>query len=180
MKRVLTLLMDGFEDIETVTPIDLLRRAGVEVMLASLNGTHEVCGAWKTPLRAELLLPDEGAETEFDLLFIPGGPAVKALRQDGRAAKLAKAFLHLGKPVAVICAAPLVLKDAGLLSEKRFTAHHSTREELPEALLDQRVVEDGLLITSRGAGTAVDFGLALVRRLMGEAEEARIAQAIMA
>jgi len=117
---------------------------------------------------------------DFDLLLIPGGPAVAKLRQDGRAAALAKSFVQAGKLVAAICAGPLVLEDAGLLEGKRFTAHFSAANELPGAQTGERVMEDGLIITSRGAGTALEFGLALVDRLFGEAREEEIARSIMA
>jgi 4-methyl-5(b-hydroxyethyl)-thiazole monophosphate biosynthesis len=101
------------------------------------------------------------------------------LRRDGRAAALARDFHAAGKPVAAICAAPLVLADAGLLASRRFSAHDSVRNELPGAA-GERVTEDGNLITSRGAGTALDFGLALVARLAGRDAALRVASEIMA
>jgi 4-methyl-5(b-hydroxyethyl)-thiazole monophosphate biosynthesis len=177
-KRVLCLLAPGFEEIETVAPIDLLRRAGAEVVIASVNGDILVKGRCEMKMQTDARLTDVAGES-FDLLFIPGGPGVKLLREDGRGAKLAKTFTQLGRPVAAICAAPTVLADAGLLAGKRFTAHFSVHPELPGALADARVVKDGNLITSRGAGTAVEFGLALVRELFGEAKAAEIATAIM-
>ncbi len=178
--RVLCLLTDGFEEIETFTPVDLLQRAGAEVLLTSLTGRLAVRGRCDVVVQADRLL-EAGAEVEaFDLLFIPGGPGVQALRADGRPAQLARLFARQGKLIGAICAAPTVLADAGLLAGKRFTAHFSVHGELPEALAAERVVEDGCLITSRGAGTALDFGLALVRRLFGEAKAAEIAVAIMA
>jgi 4-methyl-5(b-hydroxyethyl)-thiazole monophosphate biosynthesis len=82
--------------------------------------------------------------------------------------------------VAAICAGPTVLKDARLLDGKRFTAHFSVFEELPQALADERVVRDEAILTSRGAGTAVDFGLALVEALFGAKKSKKIARAIMA
>jgi 4-methyl-5(b-hydroxyethyl)-thiazole monophosphate biosynthesis len=178
-KRVLCLLFPGFEEIETIAPVDLLRRAGVEVVLASVTGDKLVTGRCQVTVQADVTLP-EVAELGFDLLLIPGGPGIKAVREDGRAAKLAKAYAQAGKPVAAICAAPTVLKDAGLLAGKRFTSHAGVLPELPESLLKERVVEDGNLITSRGAATAVEFGLALVRRLCGEAVVAEVAKGIMA
>lgn len=177
-KRVLCLLAPGFEEIETVAPIDLLRRADAEVVIASVNGDKLVKGRCEMTLQADVALAAMADET-FDLLFIPGGPGVKLLREDGRAATLAKEFAKLGKPVAAICAAPTVLADAGLLAGKRFTAHFSVHAQLPGVLANERVVKDGNLITSRGAGTAVEFGLALVRELFGEAKAAEIAAAIM-
>ena len=178
-KRVLCLLGDGFEEIETLMPVDLLRRAGAEVVMASVMGGEFVRGRSQVTVRADARLADVRPQ-EFDLLLIPGGPGVKALRADGRAAKLAAEFAKAGKIVASICAGPTVLGDAGLLAGKRFTAHCSVYGELPSALASERVVEDGNLITSRGAGTALDFGLALVRRLFGEEKAKEVAESIMA
>ncbi|MFT4175121.1 MAG: DJ-1/PfpI family protein [Luteolibacter sp.] len=176
-KRVLCLLVDGFEEIETVTPIDLLRRAGVEVVLAALVH-RQVKGRCAVTLLADDLLENVDPSA-FDALFIPGGPGVGEMREDERAAALAKAFAGQGKTVAAICAAPLVLKDAGLLEGKRFTAHFSVHEDLP-GVIDERVVTDGNLMTSRGAGTALDFGLALVERLAGAEASEEVRAAIMA
>jgi 4-methyl-5(b-hydroxyethyl)-thiazole monophosphate biosynthesis len=174
--RVLCLLADGFEEIETITPVDLLRRAGVEVVIAALHGTSAT-GRSGIHLTADAALEDV-MDSDFDLLFIPGGPGVTELRRDGRAAALAGRFAAAGKPIAAICAAPLVLMDAGLLDVRRFTAHLSVRDVLTLAL-DERVVIDGNLITSRGAGTALDFGLALVSLLAGQAATDKVAADIM-
>ena len=90
-----------------------------------------------------------------------------------------RTFHRAGKVVAAICAAPTVLKDANLLENKKFTAHFSVYEELPDALAKERVVQDGTILTSRGAGTAVDFGLAVVQTLFGADKANEIARAIM-
>lgn len=178
MPRVLCVLADGFEEIETVAPIDLLRRAGTEVVVASLGSQTRVTGRSGIRLEAEVTLA-EVVDDDFDLLLLPGGPGVAALRQDGRPAELARRFAAAGRPVAAICAAPTVLGDAGLLEGRRFTAHFSVHEHLPKALGDERVVVDGEIITSRGAGTALDFALQLVRRLHGDAVAADIGRSIM-
>jgi 4-methyl-5(b-hydroxyethyl)-thiazole monophosphate biosynthesis len=178
-KRVLCLLADGVEELELVAPVDVLRRAGAEVMLATLGEDTQVTGRNGLCLHGDGPL-DSLESGSFDLLLIPGGAAVSALRKDGRAADLARRFVADDKPVAAICAGPLVLEDAGLLEGKRFTAHSSAVNELPGAQTGERVIEDGLIITSRGAGTALEFGLALVDRLFGEAKEEEIARAIMA
>lgn len=157
-KRVLCLICDGVEELELIAPVDLLRRAGAEV--TGRNGIQ---------LTADSLLGDVDG---YDLFLLPGGPGVRKLRQDGRAAEIARRFVEAGKPVAAICAAPTVLHDAGLLEGKRFTAFPAVRKELVDAV-DERVVEDGLVITSRGAGTAVDFALALVARLF-ESQRAQV------
>lgn len=175
--RVLCLLVDGFEEIETVTPVDVLRRVGIEVVIASLK-PGAATGRSGIRMEADTVLADVDTAA-FDLLLIPGGPGVGELRADGRPASLARAFSAAGKPVAAICAAPLVLMDAGLLEGKRFTAYHSVREELGGGL-DERVVIDGDLITSRGAGTAMDFAMALVAHLAGPETAERVAEEIMA
>ena len=178
-KRVLCLLADGFEEIETVTPVDLLRRAGVGVVVAATGSELSATGRSGITLRADAVLETAPASAGFDLLLIPGGPAVTALRKDARIPPLVRDFHESGKIIAAICAGPLVLHDAGLLEGRRFTAHASVRDELPGAAGD-RVVADGPLITSRGAGTAVDFSLAVVAALVGEPAAADVAEAIMA
>ena len=111
-KRVLCLLADGVEELELVAPVDVLRRAGAEVVLAVLGDGLEVAGRNGLVLRGDVLLDDVPTE-DFDLLLIPGGAAVAVLRQDERPAALARDFVAAGKPVAAICAGPLVLHDAG-------------------------------------------------------------------
>lgn len=176
--RVLCLVFDGLEEIETVAPVDLLRRADVEVIMASVPGTGLVTGRCGIALRADRALEEVVGES-FDLLLIPGGPGVADLREAGQAAKLARHYHDAGKPVAAICAAPTVLHDAGLLEGRRYTSHAGVRDELIHSLPGEAVVEDGNLITSQGAGTAVAFGLALVRRLCGPAKEAEVRRGIM-
>lgn len=178
-KRVLCLLADGFEELELVAPVDVLRRSGADVVLAVVGEDLQATGRNGLVLRGDARLEDVGGEN-FDLLLIPGGPAVGRLREDGRAAKLAGDFVSAGKLVAAICAGPLVLADAGLLKGRRFTAHFSTSGELEEALSHERVVEDGPLITARGAGAALEFGFAVVNRLFGAGKREEIARDIMA
>ena len=170
-------MVDGFEEIELITPVDMLRRVGVEVVVASLQ--HETCvGRSGIRIMSDAMLADLDPDS-FDLLFIPGGPGVAKLRDDGRPSVLAKQFHAQGKPVAAICAAPLVLLDAGLLEGRRFTVHQSVRNALIDAL-DERVVVDGGLITSRGAGTSMDFGFAIISLLVGQAAAEKVASEIMA
>jgi 4-methyl-5(b-hydroxyethyl)-thiazole monophosphate biosynthesis len=178
-KRVLCLLAEGFEEIETVTPVDLLRRAGAEVVLAALGDGIHCTGRCGIVLHADARLADIDPDG-FDLLLLPGGPGVQVLRADGRAASLARDFAVAGRGVAAICAAPLVLHDAGLLAGRAYTAHDSTREVLDAARGSQPVVVDGTLVTSRGAGTALEFGLALIDFLFGAGEREKVARAVMA
>lgn len=177
--RVLCLLFEGFEEIETVAPVDLLRRAGVQVVVASVDDRLQVTGRNHITMHADTTLASIDP-LGFDLLLIPGGPGVQALRATGRATELARAYASNDKPVAAICAAPTILKDAGLLEGRRFTSHRGVSNELVESLLDERVVIDGDVITSRGAATAVDFGMALVERLCGAEKAQEVAAGIMA
>lgn len=177
MKRVLCILEHGFEEIELVAPVDLLRRAGVEVVMAGVSSAT-VTGRSGISIQADEELGEMDLGN-FDMLFLPGGPAVMELRKNTKVLDLIRQFAAEEKIIAAICAAPLLLKDAGLLEGINFTAHVSTQAELPTGS-GERVVEDGNLITSRGAGTAVDFGLALIAKLSGEAAAAEVSSAIMA
>ena len=180
MPSVLAILADGFEEIETVAPIDLLRRAGVHVTTASRGTDLYVKGRSDMVLRAVCRLEALAAPCSFDCLFLPGGPGVKLLREDRRVQGLVKDYAHDKKWLAAICAAPVILADAGLLQRKRYTAHFSVANELPLILSGMRVVVDGKLITSRGAGTSIDFGLALVEHLVSPAKAREISAAICA
>jgi len=176
--QVLVPLFHGFEEIEATCPIDLLRRAEVEVVIASCDHQLDICGRSGIVLRADQLLSESKID-HFDLLLIPGGPSVFELRKNEEFISLIQQFSGLSRPIAAICAAPLLLKDAGLLKTAQYTAHGSTQEELPE-LLDQDVIRDGNLITSRGAGTAIEFGLYLVEHLCGKEKAQEIRQSIHA
>lgn len=177
MPTVLTLLADGFEEIETVAPVDLLRRAGVEVTIASLAENRHATGRSGIIAHADVALSAVAGQT-FDLLFIPGGPGVKALRADPRVREIVLRHAAADRWLAAICAAPTVLHDAGLLQGRRFTAHFSVAGELPTLLAEERIVTDGRLTTSRGAGTAVEFGLHLVALLTGSDKAEEIGKAI--
>ena len=176
-KSILCLMNDGFEETELVAPVDLLRRAGIKVVIAAMGG-KVATGKEGIRIEGDALLSEVDPST-FDVLMIPGGPAVEDLLKDGRAATLAKSFAAAGKVVAAICAAPLVLNDAGLLEGRRFTCYASVREMLTDAL-DERVVVDGDLITSCGPGTALDFGFAIISHLLGDEMAAKIKEETMA
>jgi 4-methyl-5(b-hydroxyethyl)-thiazole monophosphate biosynthesis len=177
MASVLVILADGFEEIEATAPIDLLRRAGVEVTIASLADNRHVTGRSGITVHSDVAL---GAldDARRDMIFLPGGPGVKNLRADARVIPLVQRYAQEGKWVAAICAAPAVLHDAGLLDGRRYTAHFSVASELPRILAEERVVDDGKITTSRGAGTAVEFGLHLVALLVSEAKATEISKAI--
>ncbi len=174
---VLVILADGFEEIEAFAPIDLLRRADVEVTVASLNENRHATGRSGITAHADVAL-SAAQESLFDLLFLPGGAGVKNLRADSRVAEIVRRHHAANRWLSAICAAPTVLNDCGLLSGKRYTAHFSVANELPNILASERVVTDGKLTTSRGAGTAVEFGLHLAALLRSPAKSAEVGKAI--
>jgi 4-methyl-5(b-hydroxyethyl)-thiazole monophosphate biosynthesis len=179
MPTVLTIVAEGFEELEAIAPVDLLRRAGAEVTVASIAEGIHVTGRNGVTIHADTSLP--GIESrDFDCVFLPGGPGVKHLRADPRVRAIVTRQALAGRWLAAICAAPTVLHDAGLLTGRRYTAHFSVARELPHLLAHERVVSDGHLLTSRGAGTAIDFGLLLVEKLFSPAKASEIAQSICA
>jgi protein deglycase len=179
MPTVLVILAEGFEEIEAITPIDVLRRAGAIVTVAALPEGIHVTGRNGITLHADA--PLTALETkEFDCVFLPGGPGVTHLRADSRVRSLLLRQQTAGRWIAAICAAPTVLLDAGLLQGKRYTAHHSVAAELPAILANERTVTDGNILTSRGAGTALDFGLLLVEKLFSRAKAEEISRSICA
>jgi len=177
MPKVIVPLADGFEEIEALAPIDLLRRAGVEVLSVALADHRHATGRSGITVHADAALQDLPPEPA-DLLFLPGGAGVKLLRAEPRIKALVLAHHAAGKWLAAICAAPTVLHDCGLLAGRRYTAHFSVAPELPHILADHRIVTDGRLTTSRGAGTAVEFGLHLVALLTSEAKAEEVGKAI--
>ncbi len=175
MKRVLVPLAEGFEELEAVTIIDLLRRAGIDVVVASLagspvTGAHGIRLAADTPLAAL-------AEQDFDMIALPGGmPGAEHLKKDPRIADIIRRLQANGRTVAAICAAPMVLAAAGVLDGRRATCYPGFLDEgaAHTTVVDDPVVVDAGVITSRGPGTALDFALTLVAELAGAAERARI------
>jgi len=182
MPTVLAILAEGFEEIETVAPIDLLRRAGADVVVAALGDGIHVTGRSGITLHADTTLTaiETAAPRAFDCLFLPGGPGVKHLRADPRVRPLVQRQHASDRWLAAICAAPTVLHDAGLLAGRRYTAHFSVAAELPDILANERVVADGRLLTSRGAGTAIDFGLLLIEKLFSAEKAREVARSVCA
>lgn len=179
MPTVLAILAEGFEEIEATTPIDLLRRAGAEVTTAALGETIHVTGKCGITLHADTTLAAVEAR-DFDAVFLPGGPGTKLLRADPRVRAVVLRHHTAGRLVAALCAAPTVLNDAGLLAGRRYTAHFSVAAELPHLLSNERVVLDHRLLTSRGAGTALEFGLRFVELLFSPEKAREIAASVCA
>lgn len=174
--KAIVLLHEGFEEMEAVAPIDLLRRAEVDVSQVSMTGELLVRGKNGIVLQTECCFHDLPSDSHFDAVILPGGPGIKQLREHVGICALFQAQHSAGRIIACICAAPLLLLDAGLLPG-RHTAHPSTSAELPQAEIAD-CVWDKTVLTSRGAGTATGFALALVEALTNKATRDRIADSI--
>lgn len=170
MPSVLVPLAQGCEELEAVTVIDLLRRAGIDVVTASLD--HEPVRASRgTVLIADKTL-DEALQQNYDMIVLPGGlPGADHLDADPRIKELLNTMSATNKFTAAICAAPKVLASAGLLAGKRATGFPGVLEKLhlPETeIVENPVVIDDKVVTSRGPGTAMDFALQLIELLSGK------------
>jgi 4-methyl-5(b-hydroxyethyl)-thiazole monophosphate biosynthesis len=169
MKKVLVPLAQGCEEIEAVTVIDILRRAGITVVSAGLDNLPVLAS------RGVVLMPDSTLDAvlhdEFDMIVLPGGqPGTNNLKADQRIITLLQQMARQGKYVTAICAAPAVLASAGLLDGKQATSFPGSLTPFPKVKQQHAAIaEDGKLITSRGPGTAMDFALTLVERLAGSA-----------
>jgi 4-methyl-5(b-hydroxyethyl)-thiazole monophosphate biosynthesis len=176
MTSVLVPLAPGFEDLEAVTIVDLLRRAGIEVVTAGLQ-PGLVTAARGMRMQPDALL-DDVLDRDFDMIAMPGGmPGAENLKNDVRILSLLKRMAGAGKYTAAICAAPIALAEAGLLDGKRATSYPGFIDTLSipgGQYLTDPVVVDGKLVTSRGPGTAMDFALELVRLLVGEAARQKV------
>lgn len=180
MATILTILSEGFEELEAVAPIDLWRRAGFKVITASLGSKKLVTGKNGIPIQTDTTLGATGPEAVYDLLFLPGGPGVEHLRNSPEVRELIGRQVAAGKMIAAICAAPLVLKDAGLLVGRKYTAHPTTETELGEIMSQESVVIDGNVITSRGAGTALEFALTVIQALSDDEHAKKVRLSICA
>jgi 4-methyl-5(b-hydroxyethyl)-thiazole monophosphate biosynthesis len=172
--RVLVPLATGFEEIEAVAVIDVLRRAGVEVVTAGLQ-TGPITGSHAIAIVPESTI-DRAAAERFDMIVLPGGmPGAEHLRSDARVQALIRSIGERGGYTAAICAAPIALSRAGATSGKRATSYPGFAPQIDCAsYVEERVVIDGKLVTSRGPGTALEFALVLVELLVGAKRAAEL------
>jgi 4-methyl-5(b-hydroxyethyl)-thiazole monophosphate biosynthesis len=162
MKKVLTILATGFEETEAVAVIDLLRRAEIEVTICGL-GDKIVTGSHEITIHCDTMISDVAVD-DFDCLFLPGGqPGTNNLKNDPQVINLIRQFDISKKWITAICAAPTVFQAAGILSGKKVTSYPAERESFTDSVyLEENVVRDGKIITSRGVGTAIEFALYLI------------------
>jgi len=184
-KKVLIPLADGFEEMEAVCIIDVLRRAEIEVTLADLMGAsaeRRAHGAHGIDLHTDASI-DEVSFEEFDAVALAGGlPGATTLRDDPRVIEALQCMHKLNRWVAAVCAAPIALAQAGLLDGQRATAYPAFQDSLgkAEVMRDERVVISERVITSTGPGTALDFALCLVASLLNTETAEEIATGMIA
>ncbi|MHC4122629.1 MAG: DJ-1 family glyoxalase III [Planctomycetota bacterium] len=179
VKKVLVAVADGTEELEAVTIIDVLRRADVNVTVASV-GQKQIIASRSVNLVADAVISD-CAGKEYDLIVLPGGlPGAEYLRDCSELVEMLRKQKQAGKFYAAICASPaVILQHHGLLEGKKATCYPSLISQLDNAREDSTVVADGNCITSQGPGTALQFSLKLVEILLGKEKAKEVAEAML-
>ena len=178
MKTIFLFLIDGFEEIEAVATIDVLRRAGLDAKTVSLTGRPVVKGAHGIPVTADTLFEEAPLETA-EMLVIPGG--TPAYNEHEGVKRAIAAFYGKGGKVAAICAAPAVLGGLGILRDRNATCYPGYEPYLDGAKLqtDCAVVVDGNVTTGKGPGLTVDFALSIVETVAGREKCDEVARALL-
>jgi len=166
--KALIVLTDGFEEIEAITPIDLLKRAGIEVVIAGL-GKKEICGSHGITIIADEVF--DKSNEDFSALILPGGPGVQNLLKDDGVLEIVRKSYEKNKLCCAICAAPKVFDAAGILKDYKFTCFPSVKDEISSGIhCDDSFVKDANIITSKAAGTSVDFAYAIIESMTDESK----------
>lgn len=177
---VYVLLGTGFEEVEAIAPIDLMRRAGIEVKTVGITG-KTVCGSHKIPVEADIL-PEEMDLDAMEMIVLPGGlGGVASARASQPALDALRYGWEHGKFVAAICAGPTVLADLGITDGKKATCYPGCESQMGSALMQKNAaaLRDGRLITGTSAGCAIPFALELIKTLRGEEAAQTIARQIV-
>jgi len=179
VNKVLVYLAPGFEEIEAVTIIDLLRRADIEVMVVGLI-EKSVTGSHGITILSDITI-EQVDPGDYDYLVLPGGqPGTNNLKKNKKVIESIKSFMQDNKLIGAICAAPIVLLEAGILKNKRITSYPSEKTVFTSAVYEESsVVKDDNIITSRGVATAIDFALDLIREIKGDTIRHEIAEQIL-
>lgn len=183
-KRVAVFLADGLEEIEGLTVVDLLYRAGIPCDTVSITDSKVVTSSHEVSIVSDRSLSDPDFDFDaYDMLVLPGGmPGTTKLGACEALAEQLRRFAREGRQLAAICAAPTILASLGLLEGKRATCFPDLQHELSEGgaeLVQDPVVVDGTLITSKGMGTAIPFGLAIVAHYRGDEVADELARTIV-
>ncbi len=175
--KVLVPLAEGFEEIEAVTIIDLLRRSGIETVTAALT-SNPVKGSHGITVTADEIFDEK---SDFDAIVLPGGmPGSKNLKNDPRIINIIRRINRSGGLTAAICAAPIVLSEAGVLKNRKFTCYPGYEKDIPEGIhIKEHVVIDGSIITGMGAGPAPLFTLKIIEYLKDKETAQRIKEQII-
>ena len=168
MKTIFVFLAEGFEEIEALTPVDVLRRAGLSVQTVSIMDKQVVAGAHGVPVLADVMFADVNTE-DAEMILLPGGlPGATNLDAHEGLGQMVMDFAKEEKPLAAICAAPLVLGNRGLLQGKKATCYPGFETYLQGADYTAALVEkDGNIITGKGPGAAMEFAFAIVEKYCG-------------
>lgn len=179
MAKVGIFMADGCEEIEALTVVDMLRRAGIEIEMISITGNEKINGAHGIRIISDIMKENADYKS-YDGIILPGGmPGTLNLGNDEMVQRVIKKFSE-NKLIAAICAAPSVLGMAGLLKGKKATCYPSFEEKLLGATcVEDSVVTDGNVITSRGMGTAIDFSLAIIKYFLGEEKAQEMSKSII-
>ena len=171
MSRLGIFIADGCEEVEALTVVDIVRRAKLEIDMISINGTKQVTSSRNVTFMTDTIKEEAEEQDDPDVIVLPGGmPGTVHLGEDDTVSQVIREFAKEGKLVAAICAAPSVLGQAGILNGKKAACHPGFEEKLTGAeVFFSPVVCDGNVITSRGMGTAVPFGLAVARYFTDDA-----------
>jgi 4-methyl-5(b-hydroxyethyl)-thiazole monophosphate biosynthesis len=181
-KKAIVFLAGGFEEVEAITPIDCLRRAGVNLLTVSISASKTVTSSRKIPVVADRLITELPPAGVYDALILPGGGGgASNLAASTEVGALLKAQAAGGRLIAAICAAPpVVLGPLGLLLNRRFTCFPGMEDQVQGAAWSgDPVVRDGNLITSRGAGTAAQWSVAIIAALLGPDEAEKLAKSVV-
>jgi len=186
-KKAIVLLADGFEEVEAITPVDYLRRAGIEVTTVSISDSLTVTGRWTgVRLLADITLPEliktGQAEKCYDAVILPGGmPGAANLSASAETGALIKNMAAEEKLVCAICASPaIILAPLGLIAGKKFTCYPKMEEKVSDGTWSaESVVTDGNIITSRAAGTAGLFSIAIIEKLLDKETAKKITETVL-
>lgn len=176
-KRVMVLLAPGFEEIEAVSVIDILRRAKVNVQVCSITEKEYVTGSHNITIKSDVRLDFiDIYNDEYDLIYLPGGvPGVNNLADNENVIKLLQKYDEDGTYIGAICAAPWVLNEAGILKEHDATSAPTFKDKIsPKSYLDKVFVSSGNILTSRGAGTSMEMGFRILETLGMKEESDRL------
>ena len=179
-KKVLIFLVDGFEEIEAMAPIDLLRRAGITADTVSINENNKVTSSRKITVLTDKTIDEINFEN-YEMIVLPGGPGTENYMKSEKLLEKLKEF-SINRKLGAICAAPTILSALGILNGKQAICFPACEPDLIKdgaIIVNQDVVKDNNIITSRGAGTAIDFSLALIEELLGKNKSHEIRKEIL-